>query len=177
MPTEAEAAEPVAIDRWLHETRGISKDEFARRYPHPFLVLFLVASRGAERRPLAFATELAAESGESPAGISVVALVKAPGSPYADRISIGRARNCDAVIRHKSVSKLHAHLRIAPNGGVTLTDLGSRVGTFVDTERLARDVPTSVRPGAHVRFGSVAGNVFDAPALWSALGRLGGGRR
>jgi hypothetical protein len=162
-----DAATPV--ERWLSESRGLSKDEFVRRHPHHFLVLLVVESDAH-----AFKTELAVSSSESGPAMTVVELKKAPESPYADRVSIGRARNCDAVIRHQSVSKLHAHLRSADDGTPTLTDLGSRVGTFVEGKRLVRDTPVPVRPGAHVRFGNVAGNLFDAAGLWAALGRLGG---
>lgn len=171
----ARPSEPPGLDRWLNEVRGLSRDEFAKRHPHHFLVLFTIAEPDGEAHGLAFKTEVADDSGEAGATMSVVALTKAEGSPYPDRVSIGRARNCDAVIRHQSVSKLHAHFRV-DGGQATLSDLGSRVGTFVGGKRLEKDSPKPVKPGAHVRFGDVAGNLFDAPGLWSALGRLGAGR-
>jgi hypothetical protein len=172
MPGKAEPAEPIPLDRWIAEARGLSSEEFARRHPSLFLVLLVVESDGH-----GFKTELAIDSEEGGASMSVVALKKAPGSPYPDRISIGRARNCDAVIRHASVSKLHAHLRAQDDGTPTLTDLGSRVGTFVERKRLVENEPTAVRSGAQVRFGNVTGNLFDAAGLWAALGRLGAAAR
>src|SRR5262245_48740931 len=50
-------------------------------------------------------------SGGQPLAL-VYVVAKAPGNPYLDRISVGRARNCDIVVRDGSVSKLHAHMRI-----------------------------------------------------------------
>ncbi len=39
----------------------------------------------------------------------VFSMVKAARNPWVERISVGRARNNDIVLPHKSVSKLHAH--------------------------------------------------------------------
>ena len=45
-------------------------------------------------------------------GVLVMPLTKAEGGAFAERISVGRALNCDVVIRDESVSKLHAYFRI-----------------------------------------------------------------
>ena len=37
---------------------------------------------------------------------------KREGNPYADRVSIGRATNCDVVLRVPFISKMQAHARI-----------------------------------------------------------------
>ena len=42
-------------------------------------------------------------------------LVKREGSPFSERISIGRAPNVDIVIRSPFVSKLHAHFVLRPD--------------------------------------------------------------
>ena len=65
-------------------------------------------------------------------GWVIVPIVKRPGTAFPERFSIGRARNCDIVLRHHSVSKLHAHLHA--NGGriVRVTDYQSANGTSVN---------------------------------------------
>jgi len=46
----------------------------------------------------------------------IVAVKKREGNPYPDRFSIGRAPNCDVVVRLPSVSKVHAHVLIVVAG-------------------------------------------------------------
>jgi hypothetical protein len=62
-----------------------------------------------------------------------------------DRISLGRARNCDIVLRDPSVSKLHAHFRVKDDGKFDLVDRLSENGTEINGARL---LPTSLRRGA-----------------------------
>ena len=74
--------------------------------------------------------------------VEVLAVVKAPGNPYPDRVSVGRARNCDVVMRDPSVSKLHAHFRV---GGpkLELVDIDSQNGTRVNGRALAPHQPAA----------------------------------
>ncbi len=51
-------------------------------------------------------------------GFEVRWIAKSEDSPYSDRFSVGRARNCDIVLRYASISKLHAHFRSLPAGGL-----------------------------------------------------------
>ncbi|HTU58032.1 MAG TPA: hypothetical protein VMF89_06355, partial [Polyangiales bacterium] len=41
----------------------------------------------------------------------ILPLRKGEGRPFPERISVGRATNCDVVIRDASISKLHGHFR------------------------------------------------------------------
>src|SRR4051794_37256529 len=56
-------------------------------------------------------------------------------SPYED-YGVGRARNCDVVLRAPSVSKLHARLRFQ-GSTLLITDVGSTHGTRVGGIRIA----------------------------------------
>lgn len=63
--------------------------------------------------------------------------------------TVGRANECDIVINDKSVSRRHARLTL--NGTVlTVTDLNSRNGTFVDEQQIHC---SPVRVGQALRFG------------------------
>ena len=73
-----------------------------------------------------------------------------------DRMTVGRAPNCDIVLLEKSVSRKHAMLTREPDGFV-LRDEGSSYGTFVNGKRIrAEQLPDQ----AAIRFGS-AELVFD----------------
>ena len=52
-----------------------------------------------------------------------------------DNIIIGRAAACDLVITEKEMSRRHARLRVAA-AKVTLEDLGSTCGTFVNGTKI-----------------------------------------
>jgi two-component system, NtrC family, response regulator AtoC len=70
-----------------------------------------------------------------------------PGKLY----SIGRDATCDIVVDDPSVSRRHAELDIVQLP--TITDLGSRNGTFVGGVRIRSEVPTSVVVGGVVTVG------------------------
>lgn len=65
---------------------------------------------------------------------------------------LGRSSRCDFVVDHRSVSRRHAQCRVGETG-LTVTDLDSRNGTFVDNQRIEQ---ARVARGQTVRFGHVS---------------------
>ena len=65
---------------------------------------------------------------------------------------VGRAQTCDLVIPHLSVSRSHAELSVIGDL-LTVRDLESRNGTFVDDEPIKS---AEVRTGQRLRFGSIS---------------------
>jgi diguanylate cyclase (GGDEF)-like protein len=63
---------------------------------------------------------------------------------------IGRGDNCDVHINDSSVSRRHAAVEAAP-GGVTVTDLGSTNGTFINNMAVAS---AALRDGDYLRVGN-----------------------
>jgi hypothetical protein len=92
-----------------------------------------------------------------------------------DRISVGRARNKDLVLRHASVSKFHAWFDTEPGGEFRLTDAGSKNLTRVNGEPLPPREQKRIEPGDRIRFGSVECAVCSAEVLWPALRVLNAG--
>jgi hypothetical protein len=162
----------------LNDLAGrLSADEFASRFPHLFLLFYeAVDPMGAS----SFATQIVSKDAarkKPQAELRVVPLVKAPTNPYSDRISIGRARNCDVVLRNPSVSKLHAHLRREPNGSWVLIDLNSHNGTVIDGMRVSGSAPVPIKIGEQLTFGGMTVRVVDAHQLQQVLtGRSPWGR-
>ena len=148
-----------------------TRDEFAAKLPHQFLVLEQALY---EQEQVGFSTQvvdpvsLKRSTVKRLTNIEVLPVVKAPGNPYPDRVSVGRARNCDIVMRDPSVSKLHAHFRL---GGpkLELVDIDSQNGTRVNGRALAPHQPAQVANGDTVLFGSVACKLVDAAALYDLL--------
>jgi DNA-binding CsgD family transcriptional regulator len=91
------------------------------------------------------------------------------------RLLIGRAPVNHLRLVHRSVSRVHAQLE-RQGDQLTLRDLGSRYGTFVNGERIAE---VRVQPGQELRLGGVTlelrdGSGDDVPSDTSmhATGRL-----
>jgi pSer/pThr/pTyr-binding forkhead associated (FHA) protein/S1-C subfamily serine protease len=66
---------------------------------------------------------------------------------------VGRLPECDVQVEDENVSRRHAHLECADNGQVTLRDLGSRNGSWVNDRQI--DAAVQLENGDLVRFGDV----------------------
>ncbi len=63
---------------------------------------------------------------------------------------VGKSGDAHVRLRESGVSRAHAQLEVGSDGAVTLTDLGSTNGTFVDGERISK---SQLRAGARIQFG------------------------
>jgi hypothetical protein len=152
------------------EARRISREEFITRHRN----LFFVVAETREKIPIGFDTGVITltekiQAVAEPNEFEVIEVVKAPGNPYPDRISIGRARNCDVVMRARSVSKLHAHLRTTQPGRFDLVDLGSQNGTRINGRAVPAHTAEWVGPGDLIVFGGVWAKLVDADELYEML--------
>ncbi len=107
---------------------------------------------------------------------------KSDRNTWKRHISVGRAPNNDVVIRHHSVSKLHAHIRHATYQGsqpdaptpLLLEDVGSANGTLIGSQELDEGVAVIIQDRAQVTFGEVVCEVLEASSLFIALKGLDG---
>jgi hypothetical protein len=160
----------MSTERIVQLARALPREEFARKLQSLFLV---VLDSGEEEPPSSFETVDAsvasnALSGAKPA-LEVHEIAKAKGNPYPDRLSLGRARNCDVVLRHASVSKLHARFSPRPDGQLDLVDVGSQIGTRVNGRTLEPNKPERVAPGFILLIGRVIARVADARIVWDLI--------
>jgi hypothetical protein len=132
---------------------------FRSRHPYEFLV----------RRPVTIFQRdaVAVESdieyrtvsvGEESDGIPpwewwIAPLTKRAGNPFPDHLSIGRATNCDVVMRFRYVSKLHARFLMKEGRPISVEDLGSSNGTGMNGHRLPMNYPVEVSPGDRISIG------------------------
>jgi pSer/pThr/pTyr-binding forkhead associated (FHA) protein len=75
---------------------------------------------------------------------------------------IGREQGVDIVIQAPAVSRRHACIR-ASTGAVTLQDLGSSNGTFINGQKLT-GAPVTLKPGDHIRLGRTIVLLLQGPA-------------
>jgi serine/threonine protein kinase len=87
-----------------------------------------------------------------------------PGPVYL----VGRATSATIRLEDQSISRRHATLEVSPEG-LTITELGSKNGTYVADKRLPANAPTILSEGATLEFGSLSTSVeltgFDAASL------------
>jgi hypothetical protein len=161
-------------DAWVELAESLGAQQFVERHPGHFL---LSSEQAVE--PSRVYTTATVDFGAKPVRLpgrrnfEVRWIAKAEDSPYPDRISVGRARNCDISFRHPSVSKLHAHFRVHGNQ-LTVTDLGSRNGTRINNGiAIAAHQPQPLTSHDRVQFGSVQTMVLDVRELFDLLSRIG----
>jgi hypothetical protein len=167
----------------VKEIRESSRDVFVARYPEPFLLVFgsevdgtpsdppVSMEPGTTVAPFTFRTFTGCTAESSP-GIElreVIPVTKRGSNPYPERISVGRARNCDIVLRNRAVSKLHAHFRHTGSGQLEIVDLGSYNGTWLNGAQLEAHTGELVTSGDELQFGGVGAQLVDADTLYDML--------
>jgi hypothetical protein len=163
----------MMVDRTelLALARTHARSEFAGRATGHYLVIE-TALPGQEHS--SFSTQMFAAPRRptlSPPGRSateVLAIAKAAGNPYPDRVSVGRTRNCDVHLSHPTVSKLHAQFKLVA-ASLELVDAGSHNGTRLNGRILEPHRPVPVTTGDLVRFGNVVARVLDGAGLYDLL--------
>lgn len=185
------AADGCGESRYLHGVmsthelvelaRSVTRDVFVAQVATRFLVLGTGASAaastssagmtgGGQQRPISFATQVLKRSDRAPTSeqLQVIPLVKSANNPYADRISIGRARNCDIMIRDSGISKLHALIWM-DGEAFTLADVGSQNGTCLNGRKLKANEAVPLDRNDEISFGTVPATFMDAAGLHAIL--------
>ena len=91
------------------------------------------------------------------------------GKAFTDRISVGRARNNDVVLRHASVSKFHAWFQVDEHGTFHIGDARSKNTTTVNNRLVVAPTIVPVRPGDTLVFGHVSATFSSADVVWDAM--------
>lgn len=164
----------------MAQAASMSVEEFAASHPGHYLITEAVLQDDASWRSFKTSAVAAVKPGQQRAALAVAPVVKRDQTnPYSWMITIGRTRNNDIVLSDVSISKLHAWIRRRTEDDgtevFTVTDAGSRNGTFVNANPLRGD--TGRLPvGARLRLGQVELLFADGRMLHEALRRPGAGR-
>jgi len=138
-----------------------SADTFAKVYAFPALFVVDITveapgragARDATVQPSAPVMSLIDKNADAFRYLHEVSfLVKRPGNPFPQFVSVGRAANNDIVFAVDSVSKFHGYFTIE-NDRWFVTDFRSTNGTLLNGKKVDPTVPTSVKDGDRIRFG------------------------
>jgi hypothetical protein len=92
---------------------------------------------------------------------------------FTERISVGRARTNDIVLRHHSVSKFHAWFERDEDDNFYMSDAKSTNPTLVNGTSIAGSSSVRIHPGDEICFGTIVVLFCPPEILWDAL-MLGG---
>jgi len=133
------------------------EEKFRYVHLHPFLVLL----QSPADEPYQPQVKTVDGGPEGPAGLLVskeqlareyaVALTKSPRNTYQERVTVGRARNNDIVIRSAKISKIHSVFTKVEEGYV-VEDVGSVNGTAVNGALLKKGERMPMNDGDVVSF-------------------------
>jgi pSer/pThr/pTyr-binding forkhead associated (FHA) protein len=156
--------------------RALSTEEFVARLPEPVLVVMSQlepdSATGDE------STAVGEESiggipsgtppfGEYPQAFETLAVRKKRHAQNRERITLGREKTCDIVVRTPGVSRVHAHF--LPGSPLGLLDPGSQNGTFVDGKRVERGQQVTLRAGQEIVFGDLVTRLIMPDELYGLL--------
>ena len=168
---------PGTVEQWRKSLEGVTRQQFVAKNPHAFLLWNSAVGADvtplAAAPPLSFHTQVHASANRpsvaagSAEGVVLFPLQKAKGNPFPDRISIGRAPNCDIVFRDPSVSKLHGHFREVTADAAVFTDAKSANGTRLNGAAVVSGEAIVVKSFSYLVLGRVrvqllsSGDVYD----------------
>lgn len=159
------------VIEYARKARGVTQATFQQLYPHHFLFKHPKESTPvrSSQPEFDYATRAIDLNFDPMPSISqLVAVKKNPENPFPDRLTIGRATNCDVVIRFAFVSKVHAHLFVQGDK-LTLRDNKAANGTFHNHKRLDAGGSRSVRLGDTLGFGALELELIDSGRLHQLL--------
>jgi pSer/pThr/pTyr-binding forkhead associated (FHA) protein len=174
----------ASYERWLAIKASQGRRQFVEGHPIPFLIWREPtrterppAARDTARPPqVAFHTSVAgaeliaaAPLASNIDGARIYPVRKMPRRPFPERVSVGRAPNCDIVIREPSVSKLHAHFLEVTALSAELCDAKSSNGTRVNGVLLSPAERQVIEIGDRLTFGSIMLEWMDAETLYDLL--------
>ena len=111
----------------------------------------VVRDRASTLRETPAVTPAAAEQGLI---VVVHGVVSTHPLPPAGVVTLGRARECEIQIIDPSVSRAHARVRVSGTS-VTIEDLGSANGTFLNGQRLTPYLPHPLHDNDELQLGRV----------------------
>ncbi len=155
-----------------------TEEEFVKTFNHPFLVLVSDSSDfdPADADQEYFTTVGNTIGFEDIKGIAegrildpeaqVFAVVKRPGvNPYTGMVTVGRADNCDIIIRSAEISKFHFYLVPNPleSGQYSIGDGGSKNGTKLGDITVQSKKTEKIESGSSIFLGTSVVVRFFAP--------------
>jgi len=102
----------------------------------------------------------------------VLGVRKARRGPFANTVLVGRADTNDIQVPDDSVSKLHARIKIAKDGSLSLTEAGSMNGTWINGKKVEGRESFPIVPGDEIIFGLRHFKLYRTEKLYETMKAL-----
>ena len=161
-----------SLNEYREDALRLGEKGFVEKYDHPFLLKPPGKELPSEPpNSFSFRTEVARISID-PYGNHwrVSPIKKRPENPFPDRLTIGRAPNCDVVVRVPFVSKVNAHLNRLEDGKWQVSSArNSTTAVFVNGRQVGPADAKLLAIGDIVSFGSLNLELADAERFYHLL--------
>ena len=160
----------MSVD-YIELARALSRSEFVRQHGGHFLLKRAKIAPDSEPPPSFDFETVTTQVGIDPFADQwqVLPVVKRPENPFPERMTVGRAVNCDLVLRVPFVSKVHAHILVSEDGGYSLHDNRPSHATFHNRTKLEPGATCPLAVGDFIGFGSLEFEFVDADRLHQIL--------
>jgi hypothetical protein len=162
----------VTLEKYLTLAKHMTSVAFAKQETQPFLLKRPTNRLETSNLPaqILFVTVLA-KGDVDPFSTEwrLVRVIKRDGNPYEDRISIGRAANCDLVLRVPFISKVQAHILCESDGTYSLRAQNTATPTFVNSRSVDPNTASPLKVGDEIAFGPMKFEFVDAARLYKVL--------
>lgn len=161
----------LAINPFLEFAKAHNLAEFCAAHPGYFLLKRpRQGSLPTEKPSFGFQT-VAVNMDFDPFGEEwrIVPVAKRAGNPFPERMTVGRANNCDILLRVPFISKVHAHILRNADGSFSLHDNSPANRTFYKRRPLPPDATQQLALGDVIGFGSLEVEFVDSTRLYAVL--------
>lgn len=149
----------ISLDVLAKELRVHGVGVFRERYTCPFLILTYNPQASTEEIEVLTAKtssydvlQATRRPVEHTKGMQAAAVYKSDRNLFESKITVGRAKNNDIIIRERKMSKLHSQFILAEDGGYQLVDMGSSNGTVVNGIKLKEGKAHGLKSGDKIAF-------------------------
>ncbi len=157
---------------YLKTARMVTRADFVAQHPgHYVLKRPRAGAKGDKQESSIGFNTVAAKIDQDPFADEwrVVPVVKREGNPFPERLTVGRATNCDVILRVPFVSKVHAHVIHEPDGSFSIHDNNPSNRTFLKNRVLEAGATRKMAVGDAIAFGSLEFEFVDAGRLYDVL--------
>jgi hypothetical protein len=162
----------VSVDGMADELQALGEAAFRAKHANGFLILSHAPP--AENDWLDLDTSESSiprypASAKRRTGLWAMELAKSRRNAYASKITLGRARNNDIIIRSSKISKLHCTFHPDDRGGFDIADVGSLNGTIVNGVALEVKKRRPLQAGDYI---SIWRYVFEFTDLTGLIAKM-----
>lgn len=171
----------VQLDKLANKLEELGEEDFLKSYPHPFLILVFRPPLPSKEPGVSTEKTLSTDIFKATLHpvkhkktMQAVPIKKTNRNAYKTKITVGRAKNNDIVIRARKVSKIHATFIPKDRGRFEFMDMGSSNATIVNGTQLKVKEPFLVESGDRIAMWRYIFEFMEPESMVSLLRELFG---